>query len=211
MTKYKNKIALLLLALTVLVGGFTTLAYLTGKTEVTDNVFTVGKINKPGIEEPNWPKETPVIVPGKEIEKDPFLIMSEDSVEAYAYIAVKSDFIYEDEQEVKQNAIEYVDFSNDWTEMKEYKVEENDYVINIYEYTGPFLEYTKDKEVYKKTASLFQKVKMKEHLDMDVIGKFDDAKSIQVLGYLHQSEGVTKETARSAAATYLKEIANWEK
>lgn len=210
MKKHKNKIAMLLLALTVLVGGFTTLAYLTGKTEVKDNVFTVGKIKKPGIEEPEWkPEEEMPIVPGKSIKKNPRIVMDKDSVNVYAYIAVKSDFVYADTNGNPKNAVKYIDIPGSWEEMENEAVKTNEYIINVYRYKGEFEDHTSNDDLIE-TEPVFTSVKMDESLDMDVINKFDNETSIQVMGYLHQQEGVDEKVARDAAIEYLTEINNWK-
>lgn len=210
MKKYKNRIAMLLLALTVLVGGFTTLAYLTGKTEVKDNVFTVGKINNPGIEEPEWdPNSQNPIIPGKSIDKDPRIVIGADSVDVYAYIAVKSNFVYEDTKGNLKNAIEYINKSTNWEEIAEKPVKTNKYIINVYRYKGEFEDHTSNDDRIK-TEPVFTSVKMDENLDMDVIGTFDDRTGIQVMGYLHQQEGVDEKVASDAAIKYLTDISNWK-
>ncbi len=94
----KNKrISFFALILLIFSVAMMSIAYLTSPTEELNNVFTIGKIDPPTIDEPNFPEDPPPLIPGTLIPKDPTITLGENTVESYVYIAVKSKLVYMDE------------------------------------------------------------------------------------------------------------------
>ena len=74
------------LAATAVIGG--TLAYFTDTTEEKINTFTVGNVDIT-LDEPEWDQDDAVLIPGREIAKNPTITVEADSQRAYTFMKVK--------------------------------------------------------------------------------------------------------------------------
>lgn len=74
------------LAATAVIGG--TLAYFTDTTEEKINTFTVGNVDIT-LDEPEWDQDDAVLIPGREIAKNPTITVEANSQRAYTFMKVK--------------------------------------------------------------------------------------------------------------------------
>lgn len=230
MKNKSKKIVSGLLAFSLLFGVLATVAYLSKPTETLKNVFTVGKIEDPKIEEPNWPETDPEdptkpyepeITPGKIIPKDPIVTIGEESIDSYVYIAVKSKLVYDDNGQ-KKDAVTYLTgeeapyvegFNPNWVKISE-EVDE-DSVTYIFRYN----EKVEKSPTETKLEALFNAVQFNKDLDSDVIGSIpvtDSKQNILVKAFVHQAnmEGI-EEVAETityvdnVVKVFFKDASNW--
>ena len=200
MKKNHNKIILGLLTMTLFAGSLATIAYLTKPTETLENVFTVGKINEPVIDEPNWagkkPEIIPEIVPGKIIAKDPTITIGENSIDSYVYMAVRSKLVYKSEDGNLTDAVTYLYGPEEqrkegrnpkWKPLEPEPQILEDGILYLYRYET----IVKKSEGDTQLESLFDAVTFHEKLTSDQIDSItlvDGTKqSILVKGFIHQA------------------------
>lgn len=214
----ENKYGRIVLALILVVGIFTTVAFLTKPTETVENVFTVGRIEDPEIVEPNWPEETPEVVPGQIIPKDPVLVFGEDTIDSYAYIAVRSYMVYP-ENDTLIEALEYHDGSEKWKPIAEVKDKESQSILYVYRYQDIVdgtvgLDYEDGK---KQLEPIFGSVSLKKDLGTEQIDKIienseDNTQKVSVKGFMHQAEnleGMKLADIDEKVIDFFKDNANW--
>lgn len=91
------------LAATAVIGG--TLAYFTDTEEET-NTFTVGNVDIT-LTEPEWNADDAVLIPGREIAKDPTITVEADSQRAYTFMEVQLSDDFADLLQTYADAKEY--------------------------------------------------------------------------------------------------------
>ena len=102
--KKKQKILLLVSVLAVLMsaGGYVTYSYLSTVTKTANNTFQSDKKIGITLTEPEWDDhgktEALSYVPGQIIDKDPAVILDDDSVSSY--VALKVQYFNEDSEEI---------------------------------------------------------------------------------------------------------------
>lgn len=196
MNKNRRKIAMIAVLAVIFSTFLGTIAYLTSETEVKKNVFTIGRIENPRIEEYNWNEEEALLLPKKNIKKDPYLVFGPNTIDSYAYVAVKSNLIYGDRGQEKDAIVYHGLDKNKWT-LIENEVLEEESIVYIYRYkdivSGENVE-KKDRERF--IGPLFYDVKLEESMTADEIDQLIDLgeehHTVEVKGFMHQAYGDDK-------------------
>lgn len=202
-------------------------AYLTSPTATLKNLFTVGRIEVPDIEEPNFP-EDPELTPGTVVAKDPTITLKKNTTESYVYLAVKSYLTYEDTGELVDATTYYhgstfetpapgkiVDvgtkgFSTDWELVSTVPNVTNKSIMYVYRYKVTLSTTDSDLKV---SPILFSAVGFDENLTaetLDLIAMVDGKQSIDVKGFVHQVvEDLTVAQIDTFVLDFFSDPTNW--
>lgn len=202
-------------------------AYLISPTATLKNLFTVGKIEVPDIEEPNFP-EDPELTPGTVIAKDPTITLGENTTESYVYLAVKSYLTYLDDGVLVDATTYYhgstfetpapgkiVDvgtagFSPDWVHVTTVPNLADDSIMYVYRFKTTLS--TDDVKVAVEPI-LFSAVGFDETLTaetIDLINMVDGQQSIDVKGFVHQAvDELTVAEIDALVLTFFNDSTSW--
>lgn len=217
--KKKQKILLLVSVLAVLMsaGGYVTYSYLSTVTKTANNTFQSDKKIGITLTEPEWDDhgktEALSYVPGQIIDKDPAVILDDDSVSSY--VALKVQYFNEDGEEITfgefqeayldgDSESQGLDFSDSWVYIGNDKTDEQ---LRTGEYGKSVLYMYKT--VLKPddsltdisenvTESLFTKVHLSDDISQDEYTRRLPHFNINVTAYAVQSDGIGMEEAKKA-------------
>lgn len=222
--KKKQKILLLVSVLAVLVsaGGYATYAFLSNITQTATNTFQSDKDIGITLTEPEWDDhgkvEALAYVPGQIIDKDPAVILNDNSVSSY--VALKVQYFDEDSEEItfgefadryleESEETSGIEFSDSWVYIGSDKTDKTaqtgEYgksVLYMYkEVLEPDNPLTAVSE--NVTESLFTKVHLGNNISQNEDTKLLPHFNINVTAYAVQSDGIGVEEAKKE----LKELA----
>lgn len=188
--KKATKIIALLLCAVLLVGASVagTVAYLTSKDDVT-NTFTVGKVEikleekaldvKTGKQQTGGTPVTELqdikLIPGRTIEKEPFITVGDDSEACWLFVKVENGLA----------GAGTITWAADWTQIG----------------TTNYWKYGKTVAA-KEVVTVFTEFVCNEKLGNDALKAFD-GKEIVITAYAIQSEGVSADAAWTSLSTQL--------